>query len=387
MKWLLCVLFSVVLMQGVSAQFVVKDNFDDAKDGAVFRGRKTSDGNAVWNERRLLTTLAAGQVVVTTNNQQAYIERDDLTGKITMSAKVNLNHADLSGTLGGFYLAMTDDAEGMLFGPSDANILWIRLAGEGSENAGRIQMRLNDRENGIIFTKFTEKDAIMNLDGILLVTLEYDPNKLDMDGTVSNLVTGESLSLSGRLTPKMAKPGVFNSYGFGVVGRVSGTVFIDDFMLSCNNGHAAAAPAPKKPKQVKRVAKESPYRRWISGFGLTEANAASSADPDGDTFNNLYEYAFGGDPTNGKDHGMDPIYGDLDEKGSSFVYIYPRRKDAGDNLEYLLERNGVPAVKGDCEVMNTTELNDDYDAVIVRISPEVKQSQDIKIKLVLHENP
>ncbi|MCF7818381.1 MAG: hypothetical protein K9M54_10920 [Kiritimatiellales bacterium] len=386
MKWLLCVLFSAVLMQGASAQFVVKDNFDDAKDGSFFRGRKTSEGNAVWNERRLLTTLAAGQVVVTTNNQQAYIEKDDLTGKITMSAKVNLNHADLSGTLGGFYMAMTDDAESMLFGPSDSNILWIRLAGEGSENAGRIQMRLNDREKGILFTKFSEKDAIMNLDGIVLVTLVYDQDHLDMEGTVANLVTGETLSLSGRLTPKMAKPGVFNSYGFGVVGRESGTVFIDDFMLSCNNGHAAAAPAPQKPKQPKRVAKASPYRQWISGFGLTAANASTTADPDGDTFNNLYEYAFGGDPTNGTDHGMDPIYGDLDEEGSSFVYIYPRRKDAGDDLEYLLERNGVPAEKGDCEMMNTADLNDNYDAVIVRVSPEVKQSQDIKIKLVLHEN-
>ncbi|NDE85950.1 MAG: hypothetical protein EB056_08030 [Verrucomicrobia bacterium] len=42
----------------------------------------------------------------------------------------------------------------------------------------------------------------------------------------------------------------------------------------------------------------NPLTSWADGYGLSGANAASGADPDGDGWSNAQEYAFGLDPTN-----------------------------------------------------------------------------------------
>lgn len=42
----------------------------------------------------------------------------------------------------------------------------------------------------------------------------------------------------------------------------------------------------------------APFDSWCTGYGLSGADAASTADPDGDGFVNLAEYALGGNPTN-----------------------------------------------------------------------------------------
>lgn len=47
------------------------------------------------------------------------------------------------------------------------------------------------------------------------------------------------------------------------------------------------------------VAAADPLADYLGGFGLTGANAAGTADPDGDGMNNNAEYAFGTDPTSG----------------------------------------------------------------------------------------
>jgi autotransporter-associated beta strand protein len=47
----------------------------------------------------------------------------------------------------------------------------------------------------------------------------------------------------------------------------------------------------------------STYDAWATGMGLTGANNAKTDDPDGDGKNNLYEYAFNGDPLSGANDG------------------------------------------------------------------------------------
>ena len=47
------------------------------------------------------------------------------------------------------------------------------------------------------------------------------------------------------------------------------------------------------------VAAADPLADYLGGFGLTGANAAGTADPDGDGMDNNAEYAFGTDPTSG----------------------------------------------------------------------------------------
>jgi hypothetical protein len=71
------------------------------------------------------------------------------------------------------------------------------------------------------------------------------------------------------------------------------------------------------------------YADWADGFGLSDSNAVSSANPDGDVLDNLGEYALGGNPTNGSDWGHVPTFGTHDDNGTNwFEYVYARRRDA-----------------------------------------------------------
>ena len=79
-----------------------------------------------------------------------------------------------------------------------------------------------------------------------------------------------------------------------------------------------------------------PYDVWVEElYGLSGTNTLSGADPDGDTFNNLYEYAFGGDPTNIANVGFVQSGETVVDGGTNyFEHLYVRRSDTNNGLEY-----------------------------------------------------
>jgi hypothetical protein len=74
------------------------------------------------------------------------------------------------------------------------------------------------------------------------------------------------------------------------------------------------------------------FIQWANNYGLSGADAEFSADPDGDNADNLYEYAFGGNPTNSGNTGTDPA-SSLTGSGLQYVHV-ERANDAA--LTYSL---------------------------------------------------
>jgi autotransporter-associated beta strand protein len=68
---------------------------------------------------------------------------------------------------------------------------------------------------------------------------------------------------------------------------------------------------------VVSIVSGDPYIGWAASKGLTGANDAKSADPDGDGKNNLYEFAFDGDPLSGANDGK--IVGKIGTVGADQV--------------------------------------------------------------------
>jgi len=68
------------------------------------------------------------------------------------------------------------------------------------------------------------------------------------------------------------------------------------------------------------------YDAWISGYGLSGADAEPDADPGGDGINNLLKFALGGDPTRARSIIFPRLGKPPDERG--LEYIYSRRRDA-----------------------------------------------------------
>ncbi|RKX41723.1 MAG: hypothetical protein DRP64_10990 [Verrucomicrobia bacterium] len=112
------------------------------------------------------------------------------------------------------------------------------------------------------------------------------------------------------------------------------------------------------------------YGAWTAEFGLTGTNAVSGADSDGDLFNNFYEYAFGGNPTNALVTGLNPVSSMVASGGSNVLeYVYYRR--AGNSgVDYSLESstNLLLGAGGWSEYTGATLIgsgtyNDEMDAV------------------------
>ena len=75
----------------------------------------------------------------------------------------------------------------------------------------------------------------------------------------------------------------------------------------------------------------TPFQGWMASYGLT--NATLTDDNDNDGAENLYEYAFNGDPTNAANTGVAPI---ITNTTAGVSYVYLKRTDDS-NLTYTLE--------------------------------------------------
>ncbi|MDF7826658.1 putative glycoside hydrolase [Pontiellaceae bacterium B12227] len=116
-------------------------------------------------------------------------------------------------------------------------------------------------------------------------------------------------------------------------------------------------------------------------------NAAATDNPDLDIYNNLQEYAFGGDPMNGSDAGYVPTIGSFrDGETDFFEYVYARRTTPGNSLTYWLEtssnllsndwKNG-----GYTELPNTGIIDSDFEAVTNWIDITGKTNEYIRLKI------
>lgn len=84
------------------------------------------------------------------------------------------------------------------------------------------------------------------------------------------------------------------------------------------------------------------YSAWAVGCGLSDADgtAALTADPDGDHFNNLTEYALGGNPADPADKGHVPTWSIEAEGGTNYlVYVhFERDNKKALGLNYFVEQ-------------------------------------------------
>ena len=117
----------------------------------------------------------------------------------------------------------------------------------------------------------------------------------------------------------------------------------------------------------------SPTVIWALGYGLDGADTGMDADPDEDLANNLYEFAFGGDPTNTTLSGY-PLEGWMTSGGGSnwVELVYLRRTDPESGLTYGIEQS-TNLVSGGWtpstyQEVGAGDLNDAYEIVTNQVS-------------------
>lgn len=121
---------------------------------------------------------------------------------------------------------------------------------------------------------------------------------------------------------------------------------------------------------------------WIGGYALGTSTRATD-NPDGDRFDNLTEFALGGDPSDALDAGRVPMFGNGPDY---FEYVYARRRNADSlGLNYRLEWTddlvGTPWTNAYIEVTGTNITGDAFDYVTNRISTEILPAQYLKLMI------
>jgi hypothetical protein len=131
------------------------------------------------------------------------------------------------------------------------------------------------------------------------------------------------------------------------------------------------------------------WEEWLSGFSLG-AGTNMLDDADGDMLQNLAEYAFDGDPSDGADQGNTPVQSLVEDGGSNYLeYVYFMRNDAAARgLDYYIETDIdlilVPGwTNANYEVVgtNTSTGIAGFDAVTNRISTDVEDNQFIRVQV------
>jgi len=139
-----------------------------------------------------------------------------------------------------------------------------------------------------------------------------------------------------------------------------------------------------------RITKSEPvlgpmFDAWALGYGLT--NATTTGDPDGDLCNNLWEYAMGGNPTDGNDIGYIPEIQTGTDGGTNWLYyIVPQNHAAAlAGLTYNLQTRPDLAsgswASGGYETTGTDTdgFGTGFDAVTNRVSTDAADAQFIKL--------
>ncbi len=128
------------------------------------------------------------------------------------------------------------------------------------------------------------------------------------------------------------------------------------------------------------------------GFADNAGDGADDANPDSDPLNNLGEFAFGGNPTDGNDRGHIPTLELLEGSGADGVeFTYMRRRSAAEHgLIYKLESstNLRPSdweTKAAVAVLAVDTINSDFETVANRIEFPSKGSEFFRVRVEKRE--
>lgn len=189
----------------------------------------------------------------------------------------------------------------------------LDLSGMVDDNAGGLEIGFGAAKDSIVVSTNTSGvGGTVNLGGSLSFklgfsdfTFTHDTNHVLNSGTYSIIV---ATALDGNLDPSDLS-GPVGDQGFtGQLSKSNDTVYL--------------------------TVNASPYASWANDYGLPADS--ENVDTDGDGYDNLQEFAYGGDPTNAALVGYAPAAGTLDQGGTNWLtlaYGYRSATDPGVTYE------------------------------------------------------
>ena len=90
---------------------------------------------------------------------------------------------------------------------------------------------------------------------------------------------------------------------------------------------------------IKNAVMDTAFADWVAAYGLTDGNANTGADPNGDGISNLESYAFDLDPSGSGARFITPTTGKLSDTGTSFDIEFTIPASERPDLRYIIEQS------------------------------------------------
>ena len=190
-------------------------------------------------------------------------------------------------------------------------------------------------------------------------------------------VVGDSWSITGTALVDFLNADA-NGYVTLMIGRSGASGSFDTFSAKENLTHTA-------PTLSLEYLKVPAFSAWIGQYPGVGSSTNKMDNPDGDSLDNLSEWALGGNPDDAGDIGHVPASGLVDEGGTNwFTYGYAKRNDAAAlGLTYTVEQNtdiGFPSWTNDnYEVVGSGGLDAEFDTVTNRMPTEAESKQFLRL--------
>ncbi|HKJ89512.1 MAG TPA: polysaccharide deacetylase family protein [Oceanipulchritudo sp.] len=127
------------------------------------------------------------------------------------------------------------------------------------------------------------------------------------------------------------------------------------------------------------------YETWANDY---EIMGGPIDDEDLDGQKNFYEYAFGGNPVDPQDSGMNPVFRIREHGEDSWMeYTFPKRSDLGNRAWYHIQTNRNPVsglwINADPQRIGVERINSHFDAVTCRIPMD---SESLFVRLLIEQS-
>ncbi len=194
----------------------------------------------------------------------------------------------------------------------------------------------------------------------------------------------------GKMTPNLSTSGyTMRRQRGGIDWTTSGIAFnqaAGDLSQIAFHQNDASAPAGHylDNVEVRGLLATDAYTAWAGRNGLNATNSLFTDNPDGDSLNNLLEYALGGDFIGQDDPGILPTAQPVQESENQwFEYVYRRRVNSPDLVYSIAVSSsldgGLRTHIGTTPETGTVAVDAEFEVVTNRISRNGFDKQFIKL--------
>ena len=196
--------------------------------------------------------------------------------------------------------------------------------------------------------------------------------------TANGGVVGDSWSITGTALVDFLNADA-NGYVTLMIGRSGISTSFDTFSSKENTNNAA-------PTLSLEYLIVPAFSAWIGQYPGVGSATNKTDNPDGDSLDNLSEWALGGNPDDAGDIGHVPVSELIDEGGTNwFTYVYAKRNDAAAlGLTYTVEQQDTDLIApswttNNYEFVGSGGLDAEFDTVTNRMPTGVESKQFLRL--------